>query len=409
MLNKILTLPRSINQTIIFLFTVFTLCCSTYDGFSQSEAKWQFKTEGRIFGTPLIKNNQIFIGSGDHKIYALDLDSGVQKWEFTTGGEVRSSPRISGNLILCASADGYLYALDSESGKMQWKFGAEEEKRYGLWDYYLSSPEVDNDMIFWGSGDGHIYAIAASSGKLKWKFKTGGIVHADPVISGDKVFVGSFDGNLYALNKNDGQLIWKFNTLGAQYFPKGEIQKAVLVDEGTVYFGSRDYNLYALDELTGAVKWNMREPAGWIVATPSVSGDRIYFGTSDAHKFYCVNKYSGMILWELAVKMRVYGSAVINDDSVYFGTFDGKVIRADEKTGVEKWEFQTDGSKKNYANVFNKEGEFNKDFVLYGSNIRETENSILDLGAILGSPLIHQNTIYFGSADGNLYAVDLNR
>ena len=388
----------------IYLSLFLTFFISNY-GISQTKSKWQFKTKGKVFGSPVVENSRIYFGSGDHKIYALDLNTGLKKWEFTTGGEVRSSPFLSGELVLCGSADGVLYALEKSNGKLVWKFSSQGEKVYGLWDYYLSSPKADDGLIYWGSGDSHLYAIDLSTGQLRWKFQTGGIIHADPVIEGNKVFIGSFDGNLYALDKNNGKLIWKFKTLGAQYFPKGEIQKAVLVDEQTVYFGSRDYNIYALDVLTGMVKWNMREPAGWIIATPVVNGDHLFFGTSDAHKFYSVHKNTGMTVWDLSVRMRVYGSATIYDDLVYFGTFDGKILAADIKTGEKKWEFQTNGSRMNYHTVFNEEGTFKEGFSLYGTDMKETENKILDLGAVLGTPVIHQNVIYFGSADGYLYAI----
>ena len=374
---------------------------------AQFTQKWEFKTGGAIFSSPLVDSDKIYVGSADHKIYCLQLNTGKKLWEFETRGEVHSSPKVMAKLLLFGSGDGNLYAIDKDTGEEQWKFNSEGEKSNGLWDYYLSSPAGDGDIIFWGSGDGNLYAIEPEAGKLIWKFKTQGIIHADPVISGNKVFIGSFDGHLYALNKLNGELLWKFKTLGAQYFPKGEIQKAVLVDQGTVYFGSRDYNLYALDENTGSVKWNMREPSGWIIATPVASDDHIFFGTSDAHRFYCFNKQSGAKVWELPLRMRVFGSAVIGKQSIYFGTFDGKLVAADIKTGMISWEFQTNGSRKNYPTVFNENGEFKEGFSLYGKDIIETERKIIDLGAILSTPVIAQKTIYFGSSDGTLYAISL--
>lgn len=398
---------ESSRVTLKFIL-VFAGLLLFFNGYSQIKSKWKYKTNGRVFGTPVIENDCVYIGSTDQKLYAIDSQSGLKKWEYLTGGEVRSSPILSENFILCGSTDGNLYVLDKTSGNLVWTFKSEGEKRNGLWDYYLSSPLVFENMVYWGSGDGHLYALELATGSLIWKFKTDDIIHADPVIHEDKVFIGSFDGHLYALDKSNGKLIWKFDTLGAQFFPKGEIQKAALIDEGTIFFGSRDYNLYAINEEDGKVKWNMRDPAGWIIATPTVDGDHIFFGTSDGHKFYCVNKYSGMILWEIALRMRVYGSALIHDDMVYFGTFDGKLMGIDKNTGAEKWEFQTDGSKANYTDVFNAQGEFKEGFTLYGLDVVESENRILDLGSILGTPVIDQNIIYFGSTDGHLYAVDLS-
>lgn len=397
---RILSLYSVKSLLLLTFFLIFSI-----KHHAQYTQQWEFKTGGSIFSTPAVDHHKIYVGSGDHNVYCLQLTTGEKLWEFKTGGEVHSTPLVVGKLLLFGSRDGNLYAVDKDTGKGQWKFMSEGEKTYGLWDYYLSSPINDGNLIYWGSGDGNLYVLESVSGKLKWKYKTQGIVHADPVIHGNKVFVASFDGHLYALNKHNGELLWKFKTLGAQYFPKGEIQKAVLVDLGTVYFGSRDYNLYALDENTGSVKWNMREPSGWIIATPVASDKHIFFGTSDAHRFYCFNKQSGAKVWEIPLRMRVFGSAAIDNNGIYFGTFDGKLIAADIETGKISWEFQTNGSRKNYSTVFNQRGDFKKGFTLYGKDIIETERKIIDLGAILSTPVIDQNTIYFGSSDGTLYAL----
>jgi len=106
-------------------------------------------------------------------------------------------------------------------------------------------------LVFWGSADNSLYAVEQTTGALKWKFKAEDIIHATPEIDGDTLYIGDFNGNLFALNINDGKLIWSFRTVGDRYFPKGEIQKGVSVDDNSVYFGSRDYNIYAVNKRTG--------------------------------------------------------------------------------------------------------------------------------------------------------------
>ncbi len=304
---------------------IFFLIISYFPNHGAAETKWAYKTGGRVYSSPLIDGNSVYFGSGDHHFYALNKQTGTLEWSFKTGGAVHSSASIRGKLVYFGSADGSLYALDKNSGELAWKFASNGEKTYGLWDYYLSSPAVENNLVYWGSGDGHLYSIDATNGNLKWKYDTGDIVHASPVVYKDKVFIGGFDGYMYALNKDDGSLIWKFKTVGASYFPKGEIQRAALIDDDVVYFGSRDYNIYALNANTGHGKWNMRQPQGWITATPVEYEGNIYFGTSDAHIFYSMNKQSGEVNWTIPVNMRVYGSAIIHRNLLYFGTFDGKV------------------------------------------------------------------------------------
>ena len=380
---------------------------SSFNLHAQDNLLWKFETGNRVYSTPLVQGNMVYAGSGDHHIYALDRNNGAVIWKFVTGGAVHSSPSIHNDLVYAGSDDGNLYALDRKTGELAWKFASGGEKMYDLWDYYRSSPVVEDGLVYWGSGDGHVYALEAATGSLVWKYQTGDIVHASPVVKNDTVYIGSFDGFFYALNAENGELVWKFNTVGAQYFPKGEVQKAALVDNDAVYFGTRDYNMYALDAKTGRGWWNMRQIRGWIIATPVEYEGRLYFGTSDAHLFYCLDKLSGEIVWTIPVPMRVYGAAVVHKGMVYFGCFDGKVFGVDPMTGETKWEFQTDASKSGYPGIFKEDGHFRDDFELYGADYLESEKRIHSLGSILSSMVVSEDILYFGSSDGCLYAVRL--
>ncbi len=374
---------------------------------SQNKLIWTFETSNRVYSSPVIENNVLYIGSGDKHLYALDKKTGKQIWKYKTKGAVHSTPYIHNNLIYFSSADGNLYALDKNKGSLVWKFTAQGEKMYDLWDYYLSSPIGNIKTIYWGSADGFVYAIDSKTGKLEWKFQTDGSVHASPVLDMENLYVGSFDGHVYALEKDTGQLIWKFKTVGAKYFPKGEIQKGLLLKDGVLYFGSRDYNMYAIDTKTGTGLWNMKEKSGWIVAIPTEHKGTLYFGTSDAHLFYAVDKETGFVKWAAPLQMRVYGSGVIYNNIIYFGSFDGKIIGLDIKTGERKYEFQTESSKKNYDLIYDKNGHFKKSFQLYGDDFEASEKQIHSLGSILSTPFIENNIIYFGSSDGTIYAVKL--
>ena len=72
-----------------------------------------------------------------------------------------------------------------------------------------------------------------------------------------------------------------------------------------------------------------------------------------------------------------------------------------------QWQFQTDASKQNYFEIYSEEGGFDEDFELYGADYLESERKIHELGSVLSTPVIWENKIYFGSSDGNLYAVKL--
>lgn len=368
---------------------------------------WKYPTYGKIATSPQTDDARIYYGSDDGNFYCNALQDGRLLWKFNAGKTIRSSAALGAGNVFFGCEDGFVYALDAQQGTLRWKFATKGERSYDLWDYYRSSPTFYKGLLYIGSGDGHVYAINASSGKEVWRFATGGIVHADPVVSNDTLFVGSFDGYFYTLHANTGKLIWKFKTIGDRFFPKGEIPKAALVTKDAVYFGSRDYNIYALNKQTGMGLWNMKEQGSWIIATPLEKDGKLFFGTSDSHAFYSLNNFYGELQWKSPLPLRSYNSPVAYDSLIIVGCYDGFLYGFGEKGGKIAWQFQTDGSKKNYSTVFDLTGHFRKDFSIYGDDTatKVSEAKILNLGSILSTPVIRNGIIYFGSTDGNLYAV----
>jgi hypothetical protein len=70
--------------------------------------KWQFHTKGQILSSPAVAGDNLYIGSSDHCLYALDLVTGTQKWRFKSEGRITSSPAISAGVVYFCSYDGDL-------------------------------------------------------------------------------------------------------------------------------------------------------------------------------------------------------------------------------------------------------------------------------------------------------------
>lgn len=388
----------------------FVLCLSFIsNAFAQVPPQWKISVAGGIHGAPVVSGKAIYFGSDDMNLYAADKATGKQLWKYTTAGAIRSEPAIAGGKVLFNSADGHIYAVDKTNGELQWTFKTGGEQHYDLWDYYLSSPVAEGNALYAGSGDSSVYAIDIESGKLRWRFKTGGVVHATPVVRNGKVFIGSYDGNFYVLDALNGSLIWKFKTLGDPSFPKGEVQRAAYVDDDQVIFGSRDYYIYSLNAKTGALKWNMKEKGSWVIATPTLYQGNLFVGTSDTHQFYSLNAETGKVNWVMPLNMRVYGTALIIENTLVFGCFNGRVYFADPQTGKIKTTFRTDESKKNHALVYDTTDHIRKDFDMYGDNYLQAEKHILSLGSILSGPVAADGMLYFGDANGHFYALNMRK
>ena len=136
--------------------------------------KWAFKTNGKIFSSPIVHDGIVYVGSEDGNLYAIQEKTGKVHWKFKTEGAVHSSPAIFKNMVYVGSFDGYYYAIDAKTGHLKWKFKTGGEKWSGeisflgmkpvdkymddLWDFFLSSPVINpdkqNPSIFFGSSDG---------------------------------------------------------------------------------------------------------------------------------------------------------------------------------------------------------------------------------------------------------------
>ncbi len=132
-----------------------------------------------------------FGSSADHKVYAIDLQSGRPLWSFFTEGPVRFAPAIEGGRVFVASDDGWLYCLSADNGVLLWRFhgGPRDERMIGnqqmisRWPLRSGVAVEDGTVYFsagmWPSEGVYLYALAADGGKVLWKNETSGVEYLD--------------------------------------------------------------------------------------------------------------------------------------------------------------------------------------------------------------------------------------
>jgi eukaryotic-like serine/threonine-protein kinase len=389
--------------------------------------KWKFHTGGMVISSPTIARDTVYVGSTDHMLYALDRSSGTVKWKFKTEGRVASSAAVADGTVYFGSYDGNFYALEAASGKLKWKFQTGGERRFAgkhlhgvlpaaetmpdPFDVYLSSPVIANGVVYFGSGDGNVYALDAASGTLKWTFATGNVVHASPALAAGTLFIGSWDTNLYALDAASGKEKWRFKT-GEDHDTHNQegFQASPVVYDGVVYVGCRDSNFYAIDGKTGQKKWAFNNKGSWVVGSAAAQGGKIYAGTSDSGRLYAFDARSGASV-ELvsSKKWPMFSSPSIAGSTLYIGSNEGKLFAIDLKSQKPAWTFATEGSQKNGAAYTKPDGTPNYEAVFSGDfydDMVSGVQSLMSVGAILSSPAVVEDVVYFGSTDGNVYALN---
>lgn len=346
---------------------------------------WRIQTQGPVRSSPTLVGNEVFVGSGDGNLYALDARTGGERWRFTASAGVSSSPAVTADAVFFTALDGSIYAVSRRDGRLRWRVGtgplAPLPWGYEGTDYYASSPVVGGGLAFAGSGDGHVYALDAESGRERWRFRTGGRVRSSPALVDGTLYVGSFDGILYALDARTGAERWRHATEGTTLlsanfgYDRRSIQSSPAVVNGVVYVGSRDGSLYALSARDGSRRWRYAHDAtSWAISSPSVRDSVVYEGSSDGHFFHTLRASDGRELWRVVSEHSVWASPVAAGPIVYIaeGGYDARgagLVRAlDAATGEERWRYRVGGG-------------------------------------VLSSPAVGDGILIVGSDDGGVYAL----
>ena len=269
--------------------------------------EWTYLTGGVVDSSPAVAGGIVYVGSTDHKLYALDAITGHMRWSYLTGGAVNSRPAVAGGIVYVGSTDHKLYALDAATGHMRWS--------YTVGGNVGPGPTVAGGTVFAGSQDHNVYALDAVTGHVRWIRPTEGEVAAGPAEAGGILYVGSSD-KLYALNAMTGSVRWTY-TAGSN------IGSRPVVAAGIVYADCWDHKVYALDAVTGHVHWT-RTLGGAIAAGPAEAGGILYVGSAD-HKLYALDATTGSIRWTRALGGAIAAGPAVTAGTVYVGSADYRI------------------------------------------------------------------------------------
>ena len=117
-----------------------------------SKLSWVYENDGAQFLTsPGVDETQVYVGSRDKQLHALDRLTGKPVWKFKTGGRVESSPLVFDDAVVFGSSDGRLYALDKRDGREIW--------RLDLGENLAVAPAFAAGRIIIGGGEGTLFII----------------------------------------------------------------------------------------------------------------------------------------------------------------------------------------------------------------------------------------------------------
>ena len=161
---------------------------------NELDLAWSFKfdTARGMEATPILHDGVLYVSTGWSHVHAIDARSGDELWHYdakvpksqlakTCCGPVNRGVAIwqkdnsSPLQIFFGSLDGRLIALDAKTGKENWSVqSTPTDGNYSI----TGAPRVVKDMVIIGNGGGelgvrgYITAYDVSSGEMRWRFYT---------------------------------------------------------------------------------------------------------------------------------------------------------------------------------------------------------------------------------------------
>lgn len=338
----------------------------------------------------------------------------TKAWQFSAESPVRSTPLINNNTIYFGTAKGDFFAIDKKTSKVKW--------RYNTGKAIHSSAACYNGKLYFSDNGQTLYCLQEANGQLAWKLKLGDKLdypwrfdyyYSSPVLFENKLYIGSDDGHLYAVNIADGKTLWKFRTPGLVRSTPG-------ISNNTILFGDTEGNFYCLD-LKGNVKWTYKvigEPLkldtlGFdrkaILGASVITGGKVIFGARDGY-LYCLDINDGKQLWTVDHDVSwIISTVAVKDTFVITGTSDGRFVQAvNLNTGKQIWKYRTPLATWSSPLIHNDkvyEGCYDGQLFCLDLATGKRISQFATNGIIYSSAVIDDGILYIGSDDGNLYAL----
>ncbi len=259
--------------------------------------------------------------------------------------------------------------------------------------------------------------VANNPGQLRWVFPSAGqhkgAFTASPVINtaGTIVYIGSADGTFYAINVADGSQNTAFNFAATQAITATALV-ATRDAMDAVFVASTDGHVYGLNQTAAGLQTNWPSVPGGFLSAPSMTLDGSVYVSSEDGLFVgvCPN---GIERFIISVPSSLSSPAQAPDGTFFFGADDRQLRSVQFNGGTVNWTFSATGPiaaspvydvETNSIYVADRGGQVFK--VDTNGRPDGNFNQFIGVGPISSSPALAGTHLYFGSDDGNVYAVD---
>ncbi len=297
-------------------------------------------------------------------------------WATRLGTAVSSTPALVDDTLFVGSvssstlAGGALHAVDARTGEELWRLHT------AMGDAFFASPAVVDGVVYAASYDGTVVAAQAQSGDERWRFPAEATVYSSPVVWNGAVCFGDTSGRFYCLDASTGQERWRFGE--EEPFRRASNASPAVTDDTIFVVHSAQYAgensiLFALDLSTGQERWRF---------SPTDGG-------------------------------RVRSATCIANGRVHVSTAEGVLLALDVNDGAEEWRYDGAGEVRTLPALSRAALYLITGPAPHQLHVLDPATGALRMAvpvggdaAIVSSPTVASDIVYFGDQEGRLYAVD---
>lgn len=306
---------------LTFLLVLPLILCGASAGFAKSSRtkivnrRWVAKLKQNSwmnrrpfqFATPVLDNEQVYVGVHRGFFYAVGKKRGKKRWTFETKGPVHAEAAVTDSGVIAGDTKGFVYKLGKEKGDLLWQASLHAE--------ILSKPFVREGHVYVVTADKSLFALDEANGQILWSrpvsdrdigFTMRGT--ADIVPAGEGMVIGYSDGRLAAHDPRDGRVVWE-RQLGRRFEEFHDVDATLAVIGSKGYVTTADGAFFLLDPENGEVL--QRREGGHvndIVAGPP------YLYMASHGLLYCFRLEDGELLWEQDLDAAELSKPVIYGD-----------------------------------------------------------------------------------------------
>lgn len=363
---------------------------------------WTVKTGAGFSSSPAIVDDAMYIGNNAGVLYAIDYHTGNVLWTFTAKAPLMSNPIVSGDMVIVGEGDQNTYSRG------------------------------DDGPMSVGGGENALIAVGRADGKERWRVTLDGSAMPTPALINGTLVQHIGSGLLAAVDPREGTVMYSRDIRSIASM------SAALPLDGTHFVSagaSRNivWNFNVKDGTTAWLKRFPRTASGLGDCPPAGDGTRVYCdylmppdgynatgaGQLATEHIYAIDAASGTLDWDVPAEsgtVPAWNEAAIplaDSGRVFAGSSISPWMHAyDAVTGALLWRTPVHGAVK--GGIAAKDGRLyfgdaNGDlWALDEQSGRAIGVRHYDTSFNVGSPVIAGNTLIVGSNTGLIIATPLS-